>query len=118
MFGQTVMLVNGRTVNLYIQACLLAAEQHYSNAKHLLVKYTHQLVAVMCHPHKLLHVHIQPSQNSVHALSIFQAVKHGKVKLIALTVNTVSQCQVVGSRLLTLVRQIHHHAEQAQKPKR
>jgi hypothetical protein len=118
MFGQPVMQVNGKTVSLYFQVCMLRVAQLLGNAKQLLVKYTHQLVVVMYHPHRLLPVHIQQLQNSVHALLTFQAVRHGKVRLIALMVNMVSQCQVVGSRLLTPVRQTHHHAEQAQKPKR
>jgi hypothetical protein len=113
MFGQVVMQVNGKTINQYIQVCLLTVAHHYSNAKLLLVKYIHQLAVVMYQPHRLLPVHIQPSQNSVHALLTFQAVKHGKVKLIVPTVNTVSHYLVVGSRFLTPVRQTHHHAEQA-----
>ncbi len=60
---------------------------------------------------------IQPLQKPVHALLTTQAVRHGKVRLTAPTVNTVSQCLVDGSRLLTPVRLTRHHAEQAQKPK-
>lgn len=118
MFGRTVTHHNGRMVSPYIQVCMPTVIQHCNNAKHLLAKYTRQFKVVIRHPHKLLPVHIQPSQNSVHALLTFQAVRHGKVRLTAPMVNTVSQCQVVGLRLLTLVRQTHHHAEQAQKPKR
>jgi hypothetical protein len=113
MFGQTVMQVNGKTVSLYIQVCLLAVAQHYSNAKQLLAKYTQQLADVIRHPHRLLLAHIQPLLNSVHALLTFQAVKHGKVRLTAPMVSMVNPCLVVGSRLLTPVHQIHHHAEQA-----
>ena len=111
MFGRYVTHHNGRMVSPYIQACMLMVAHHYSNAKQLLAKYTQALMDAIRHPHKLLPVHIQPSQNSVHALLTIQAVKHGKVRLIARMVNMVSQCQVVGSRLLTLVRQTHHHAE-------
>lgn len=118
MFGQVVMQVNGKTINQYIQVYLLTVAHHYSNAKQLLAKYTQALADVIRHPHKLLPVHIQPSQNSVHAPLTFQAVRHGKVKLTARMGNTVSPYQVDGSRLLTPVRQTHHHAEQAQKPKR
>jgi len=112
MFGQTVMQVNGKTVSLYIQVCLLAVAQHYSNAKPLLAKYIHQLADVIRHPHRWLLVHIQPLLNFVHALLTIQAVRHGKVRLIAPMVNMVNQCLVVGSRLLTPVHRIHHHAEQ------
>jgi hypothetical protein len=113
MFGQVVMQVNGKTINQYIQVCLLTVAHHYSNAKQLLAKYTQVLMDVIPHPHRLLVVHIQPSQNSVHALLTFQAVKHGKAKLIAPMVNTVNHYLVVGLRLLTPVHQTHHHAEQA-----
>jgi hypothetical protein len=113
MFGQTVMQVNGKTVSLYIQVCLLAVAQHYSNAKPLLAKYIHQLADAIRHPHKWLLVHIQPLLNSVHALLTIQAVRHGKVRLTAPMVNMVSPCLVVGLRLPTPVHQIHHHAKQA-----
>jgi hypothetical protein len=113
MFGQPVMQVNGKTVSPYMAVYLLMAVQHYSNAKQLPAKYTHQLVDVIRHPHRWLLAHIQRQLNSVHALLIFQAVKFGKVRLIVPTVNMVNQCLVVGSRFLTPVRQTHHHAEQA-----
>jgi hypothetical protein len=113
MFGQPAMQVNGKAVNPYIQVYLLMVVQHYSNAKHLLAKYTHQLADAIRHPHKLLLAHIQPLLNSVHALLTIQAVRHGKVKLTAPTVNTVSLCLVVGLRLPTLVHRTHHHAKQA-----
>ena len=113
MFGQTAMQVNGKAVSPYIQVCLLAVIQHYSNAKHLLAKYTHQLVGVMYHPHKWLLAHTQPLLNSVHALLTIQAVRHGKVRLTAPTVSMVSPCLVVGLRLPTPVHRIHHHAKQA-----
>jgi hypothetical protein len=113
MFGQTVMQVYGKTVSLYIQVCLLAVAQHYSNAKQLLAKYTQQLADVMYHPQRWLLAHIQPLLNSVHALLTIQAVRHGKVRLTALTVNTVNPCLVVGLRLPTPVRLNHHHAKQA-----
>jgi hypothetical protein len=113
MFGQAVMQVNGKMVSLYIQAFMFQAVRHYSNAKHLPAKYTQHLTDVMCHPHRLLLAHIQPLLNSVHALLTIQAVRHGKVRLTAPTVNMVNPCLVVGSRLLTPVHQIHHHAEQA-----
>jgi hypothetical protein len=113
MFGQAVMQVNGKTISLYIQVYLLMAVRHYSNAKQLPAKYTQHLTDVMCHPHRLLLAHIQPLLNSVHALLTIQAVRHGKVRLTAPTVNTVNPCLVVGLRLPTLVHQIHHHAKQA-----
>jgi hypothetical protein len=113
MFGQTAMQVNGKAVSPYIQVCLLAVIQHYSNAKHLLAKYIHQLVGAMYHPHKLLLAHIQPLLNFVHAPLIFQAVRHGKVRLTAQMVNTVNPCLVVGLRLPTPVRLTHQHAKQA-----
>jgi hypothetical protein len=113
MFGQAVMQVNGKTVSPYMAVCLLMAVRHYSNAKHLLVKYTHQLADAIRHPHKLLLVHIQPLLNSVHALLTIQAVRHGKVRLTAPMVNMVSPCLAVGLRFLTPAHQIHHHAKQA-----
>jgi hypothetical protein len=117
MFGQAVMQVNGKAVNPYIQVCLLAVAQHYSNAKPLLAKYIHQLADAIRHPHRWLLVHIQPLLNFVHANQIFQAVRHGKVRLTAPMVNMVNLCLVVGSRLLTLVRQAHHHALPIQNQK-
>jgi uncharacterized membrane protein len=113
MFGQAVMQVNGKTISLYIQVYLLMVVRHYSNAKQLPAKYTQHLTDVIRHPHRWLLAHIQPLLNSVHALLIFQAVRHGKVKLIVPTVNTVSPCLVVGLRLPTPVRLTHHHAKQA-----
>jgi hypothetical protein len=113
MFGQAVMQVNGKTVSPYMAVCLLMVVRHYSNAKQLPAKYTQHLTDVIRHPRRWLPVHIQPLLNSVHALLTIQAVRHGKVRLIAPMVNMVNQCQVVGSRLLTPVHQIHHHAEQA-----
>jgi hypothetical protein len=113
MFGQPAMQANGKTVSPYMAVCLLMAVRHYSNAKHLPVKYTQHLTDVIRHPHRLLLVHIQQLLNFVHALLTTQAVRHGKVRLIAPMVNMVNQCLVVGSRLLTPVHQIHHHAKQA-----
>jgi hypothetical protein len=113
MFGQAVMQVNGKTVSPYMAVCLLMVVRHYSNAKQLLAKYTQHLTDVIRHPHRLLLAHIQPLLNSVHALLTIQAVRLGKVRLTALMVNTVNPCLVVGSRLLTPVHRIHHHAEQA-----
>jgi hypothetical protein len=113
MFGQPAMQVNGKTINPYMAVCMLMAVRHYSNAKHLPAKYTQHLADVIRHPHRLLLVHIQPLLNFVHALLTIQAVRHGKVRLIAPMVNMVNQCQVVGLRLLTPVHRIHHHAEQA-----
>jgi hypothetical protein len=113
MFGQPAMQANGKTVSPYMAVYLLMVVRHYSNAKHLPAKYTQHLTDVIRHPHGLLLAHIQPLLNSVHALLTIQAVRHGKVRLIAQTVNMVNQCLVVGSRLLTPVHRIHHHAEQA-----
>jgi hypothetical protein len=113
MFGRYVTHHNGRMVSPYIQVYMLMAVQHYSNAKQLPAKYTQHLTDVIRHPHRWLLVHIQPLLNFVHALLTIQAVRHGKVRLTAPTVNMVNQCLVVGSRLLTPVHQIHHHAEQA-----
>jgi hypothetical protein len=113
MFGQPVMQVNGKTVSLYFQACMLRMAQLLGNAKHLLAKYTQQLADAIRHPHLLLLAHIQPLLNSVHALLTIQAVRHGKVRLTAPTVNTVNPCLVVGLRLPTLVHPTHHHAKQA-----
>jgi hypothetical protein len=117
MFGRAVMQVNGKAVNLYMAVCLLMAVRHYSNAKHLPAKYTQQLAVVMCHPHRWLLAHIQQLLNSVHANQIIQAVRHGKVRLTAPMGNMVSQCLVVGLRLLTLVRLTHHHALPIQNQK-
>jgi hypothetical protein len=113
MFGQPAMQVNGKAVSPYIQVCMLMAVQHYSNVKQLPAKYTQHLTDVIRHPHRWLLAHIQPLLNSVHALLTIQAVKHGKVRLTAPTVNMVSPCLVVGLRLPTPVHRIHHHAKQA-----
>jgi hypothetical protein len=110
MFGQPAMLVNGKTVSLYIQVYLLTVAQHYSNAKPLLVRYIRQLADAMYHPHKLLPVPIQPLLNFVHAPLISQAVRCGKVRLTAPMVNMVSHYLVGGLKFLTPVRQTHHHA--------
>jgi hypothetical protein len=113
MFGQPAMQVNGKTVSPYMAVCMLMAVRHYSNAKHLPAKYTQHLTDAIRHPHRWLLAHIQPLLNSVHALLTIQAVRHGKVRLTAPTVNTVSPCLVVGLRLPTPVRLTHHHAKQA-----
>jgi hypothetical protein len=112
MFGQPAMQVNGKTVSPYMAVCMLMAVRHYSNAKHLPAKYTQHLTDAIRHPHRWLLAHIQPLLNSVHALLTIQAVRHGKMRLTAPMVNMVNQCLVVGSRLLTPVHRIHHHAEQ------
>jgi hypothetical protein len=113
MFGRYVTHHNGKMVSPYMLVFMSQPARHYSNVKRLLAKYTQQLADAIRHPHKLLLAHIQRQLNSVHALLIIQAVKHGKVKLTALTVSTVNQCLVVGLRLPTPVRQTHHHVKQA-----